>query len=82
MRDLEKLHQEILERNVRELELAYKELIRHKRTHCAHCDNSIEEWEEVEQTDNELIQYYHCSWCGFNGAQHYKLEYSHTEEIV
>lgn len=51
-----------------------------ERNHCKKCGRKITDWEEVEQTENELILTYRCP-CGFYADQHYKLIYDGTEEI-
>ena len=46
----------------------------YERTHCRKCGREITDWDEVIQTDTELIQHYHCD-CGYWGNLYYKLTF-------
>lgn len=48
---------------------------------CIRCGGRIEDYEDVEQTDKEMIYTYKCPHCGFYGVQHHELVYTHTEEV-
>lgn len=48
---------------------------------CINCGSLITDWEETEQTNNELIMTYVCA-CGCRAEQHFKLTYVGTEIIA
>lgn len=57
-----------------------KQREKEERNNCMRCGKPIAHWEEVEQTETELIMTYKCE-CGCLGEQHFKLIYDRTEEI-
>ena len=77
---MEIIHKEIMERNTRELEELIKQREKEERENCMRCGRKITDWEDVEQTETELILTYKCH-CGCYAEQHYKLSYDRTEEI-
>ncbi len=71
---------ELAELNKAWAECARKQREKEERNNCIRCGKPITDWEEVEQTDTELIMTYKCS-CGCYADQHFKLIYDRTEEI-
>ena len=82
---LESLHlinvaTELKEFNQAWAECERKKREREERNNCMRCGKPIAHWEEVEQTETELIMSYRCD-CGCLAEQHFKLIYDRTEEI-
>lgn len=64
-----------MEQLIEELQEQEEEKEPGQMNYCAVCGKEIADWEDVEQTENELILTYKCATCGTYAEQHYKLVY-------
>lgn len=61
-----------------------KKRIDFETTHCIECGTPIDSWnwDEIIETEDEIIKYYYCPKCNRFYEQHFKFHYSHTEPAV
>ena len=79
------LKYELAKRNADKFRSLYKSMFGAEEqidtTKCFNCGGRIEDYEDIEQTDKEMLYTYKCPHCGFYGVQHHELVYTHTEEV-
>ena len=70
----------LAKRNADRLTDMYRTLVG-AQERCIKCGNRIEDYEDVEYTEDKVLKTYRCPHCGFYGTQICEIIYSQTEEV-